>query len=568
MNRLASVAVVLAVLAIVLLPGLSAVGELDVREARDAQVVREMSERREWLTPILAREPYFARPAPGYALDALARRGLHGEAPLSRVVRAAVAALLALVAWALGRRAFGARAGTFAGIAFATMLGTPLAVRMDATQVLATTLSWCGIALLWRAVLDARSPRLETGWGRVGRWLGWVCFGLAGATAGPLAALWPLAGFALYAALLHERRAWRALDPFAGVLVIVGVMLPWYGAMIALHGRTFLERMAFLPYAEGALGGGLLLAITGFVVNAFPWTPLVGAAFMDEAQRMRAGRTLRTALAPSAGGDAAREIAVADASGPWSEHCASSLLLALAMASLVPVALYPSPPLTAALPALPAIAVLCGRFAARAWDDDRGAAPLLAGATRMTALVGATLAVALYVLASRVGDASEPLRHAAAGLLVAACAPLLAELVGRRRLAVALLALPVSFGAPFAAMRVLPAMEPWFGTSTVIAAMEAASPIRAPLVVLESPPPSLRLGLHRNLVTDAEPFAHLARWAARDGYAYVAFRPSQERLVARSSPAPLEILLRTPALVLARIEAAPRAFGPEPHPTE
>jgi len=40
---------------------------------------------------------------------------------------------------------------------------------------------------------------------------------------------------------------------------------------------------------------------------------------------------------------------------------------------------------------------------------------------------------------------------------------------------------------------------------------------------------------------------------------YLAFRPSRERDVARRLDAPLEILSRTPALVLARAQMAPPA---------
>ena len=40
---------------------------------------------------------------------------------------------------------------------------------------------------------------------------------------------------------------------------------------------------------------------------------------------------------------------------------------------------------------------------------------------------------------------------------------------------------------------------------------------------------------------------------ASDGLAYVAFRPSREPEVARAARGPIEIVLRTPSLVLARV---------------
>ena len=83
--------------------------------------------------------------------------------------------------------------------------------------------------------------------------------------------------------------------------------------------------------------------------------------------------------------------------------------------------------------------------------------------------------------------------------------------------------------------------------------MNAGSPPLAPLLVLEPEPPSLRLGLRRNLVLDAAPLPRaLKAWPAPDGESYVAFRPGREREVVRAAGVPVEILLRSPTLVLAR----------------
>ncbi len=96
-------------------------------------------------------------------------------------------------------------------------------------------------------------------------------------------------------------------------------------------------------------------------------------------------------------------------------------------------------------------------------------------------------------------------------------------------------------------------MEPYLNTRAVAAAMAAVSPPTAPLVLAEPAPPSLRLYTQRNLVVGDSLAAALREWRAADSLIYVAFRPAREHDVARAAGEPLEILLRTPAMVLARL---------------
>jgi hypothetical protein len=225
------------------------------------------------------------------------------------------------------------------------------------------------------------------------------------------------------------------------------------------------------------------------------------------------------------------------------------------VAGSLPLAFYPHPPLTAALPALPALALLCGRFLDRVLDGDveRGA---LTGATRVAAAVGTVFALLVAALAAWLPEAAQGLRALAAVLFLASWAPLLADFAGRGRLAAALFALPVALGAPLVGTRVLPAIEPWLNVRDVAEAVEAVAPPRAPLVLLEAPPASLRLLLHRNLVVVTDPERDFPRLAASDGETYVAVPPGREHELARLASSPLEILHRSPLLVFARVRTA------------
>lgn len=532
----------LALLALTLFPGLTAVDALDEREARDLLTAHESTYHREWLTTLYAHEPFFEKPLPGYAADVIARQAARrwpalaatprGELALSRALRALFAAALAFTVAAMGARVFGARTGWLAGCALASMAGLPIAARADGAQVYATLLAWLGIGA-WLDVLTARARRAG-----VSVSLGWLAFGAAAAVGGPLPALWPIAGFALYFALARHPGGWRRLDPIGGVLLLLGASVPWYAIEGAIHGAEFLRHVPWFPYASGTRGvwyAAAPLALSFAVVASFPWTPLFAAALADAALRLR-----RVARA-----------AVPETLAP--EHV-EHLLLALALTAAGTIALYPGPPLTSALPVLPAVALLVGRFADRVLEGA-GEPRTLTQATRWLALIGSVFAGAGMMLATRLPDAAESLRLLAIVVLLASWAPLLADLRGARRFAVAMFALPAAIGAPVLHLRVLPALEPWLNARLVAERMLAISPADSPLVVWDPPPPSLRRALPRNFLPLRQAGAGARLAIASDGWVYAAWRPARE-VAARDAIAavgePPVVLVSTPVLVLAR----------------
>ena len=532
--------VLLALLAVTLLPGLAAVDAIDWREARDAAVTRNTAQSAEWVSPLYANEPWFEKPLLGYLHEMLATRVLRRLVPgapsdltdvaVSRAVRAAMAAALALLTASICARCFGMLGGWRGGCALASMLGLPLATRSDGGQLAATLLAWLGIGALLDVVRGrAALPDLT-------RAFGYLALGLAFVVGGPLPAIWPLLGFALYFVLARGHAGWRALRPLGGLAIILGVGLPWYGIMAALFGGEFLARVPWFPYAaetRGAWYTGPLLALSFAVVLSFPWASLLGASLRDAAMRLRRARALGS---PD----------ITD------EDHAAHLLLALMFAGAVPVALYPGPPLTAALPALPAMALLCGRFLDRVLEGDIHPSHLTA-ATRLAALMGTSAALLGLTLAAQLPDAAPGLRLLSASLFLASWTPLLADLRGARRLAAALFMLPMLVGAPILFTRVRPQLEAWLNTREVVQALDHTAPVNAAVLMPEEPPPSFRLLAHRNLVITSDLGARAPALVARDGRVYVAFRPAREREVVQALAEPVEILLRSPTLVLARV---------------
>jgi 4-amino-4-deoxy-L-arabinose transferase-like glycosyltransferase len=530
---------------LVLFVGLGDVGYLDVREAHDAAVARELIRDEEVLTPRLGGEAQFQKPILGYVADA-AGAALGPASPFAtRLIKAFLALAVVVLTGSLAARHFGSRAGWCAAGVLASSLGLPLAARTDGTQLLATLLAWTGCAgfadaLFGRAA--GRETRLVVAWGALAA---------AMVVAGPLPALWPVGALALYSMLAGSREGWRAARPALGIAIVIGLALPWYGAMAERHGAGFLAHAAFFPYGAEVRRvwyAGLVSAPAFLVVGAFPWSALLPGAAIHAAMRWRRPRRPPQQPVPIAepkDSSLAREL---------HEESAAHFFVACLGAALVPIVLYPSSPFPSALPALPAAALLCGRLLDHLFEDATRLASPLTYASGMLALIGGIGAVQLSFLAVRMREAAPGLRMMAATLLVTACAPFLANFIGRRRLAAALLALPVTLGTAMFVTRVLPDMEGWLNTRAVAEAMEAAAPGDAVLVLADPPAPSLRLYCRRNLVVAREDLAEaFERYRASDRLTYVAFRPSRERAVARSAPGPLEIVARAPSLVLARV---------------
>ena len=524
--------------------GLDTVGYLDVHEARDAEVAEELVTSREVLTPLYAHEAFFDRPLAAYLPEVLTHDRDHESPVASRLVRAVLASLLVLLTGAIGRRHFGRRAGALAAMVLVSTLVLPLAARFDAAQLLGTLGAWIAVAVFAHALfrLDrakAVSRRLASA-----RLAGaHLALAVAGLCAGPMPALWPLGGAALYARLASRRDALKSVRPIAALVTIAGLGLVWYGPMAERHGAVFLGRAPFFPYGAGPAGpwyAGALLTVSLLVASAFPWSALLPSAFAHAALRWRRSE------------------------GEEREERASHFFIACLVVALAPIAFYPSPPITAALPAAPAVALLCGRFLDHLIEDPPRLRGVFASASLMLGIVGTTVAIAFSLAGNRLGTLFPALRWLAPFALLSGWAPFVTHFFLRRTTAAAvLIALPVVLGVPLVATRLLPELENFLSARQVAEAMNAVSPARAPLAVRDEPPPSLRLYLARQPVR-IDRLETLPALAAGDGYAYLAFRPAREKETAVSLGAPLEVLLRTPTLVLARTPVAAPAPAAAP----
>ena len=280
----ADAAALLALAALVLLPGLGAYPLWDPGEGRNALAAREMAEAGRWVVPLLYGEPYHDKPAPLFALLRLAQ-ALLGESELALRLPSALATLgTLLLLHRFARARVGRAAALLAGAAYATspeVVALGRYCNFDAPLTFFVT--WATLA--WLAWLDER---------RGTPWVAWVAMGLGVLVKGPVAIVLPLAVAALSAwrrGILRD--AARAARPLRGTLVVAAIVLPWLvPAALAdpEYVRTFLLRHNVERYLSGAFthARGPLYFVPVIAGGFFPWSLLLPAAVLWAPWRGRA----------------------------------------------------------------------------------------------------------------------------------------------------------------------------------------------------------------------------------------------------------------------------------------
>ena len=517
--------------------GLGSTDFADDREARDAAVARETWTRRDLLRPMLGGEPVLAKPWLGY-LPELAGAAWTGHSPAgSRAIRAAFGVLLVLGTGWFGVRHLGRRAGWAAAAVLASSLAVPLAARGDGLALIATLLGWISVFLFAEVLLRGPSP-----W-RVA--LAYLALATTLLIAGPLPALWPIGGLALGLWWAHAPGLWRRLYPFTGLVIVVGLALPWYGPMTYLFGPEFLVRSLAFPYADPSTGHWYAFparALGFLVVGFFPWSTLLPEAAL-RAVRWPPPIDVIALLTPGERPSVASTLTL------------EPLLLGWLVVAALAMPLPPAAPLSAALPALPAAALLVGRALARVFDRDPAWGRAAVQAALLLGVTGTAGALLMAMVSPKLAEAAPALRLVATFLFVSSWAPFAATLLRQPAVAAALMAVPVALGTPVVFSRTLPALEDYLNTRVAAQAFHATAPIGTPLLVLGPPPASLRLHVRDHIIEPLDLRQALRAQRGVDGYAYVAFPAGRESEVARAaSPAPIEVLIRAPSIGLARVQ--------------
>ena len=194
-------------------------------DAVQAQIARNMLVTGDWVTARLDGVAYLEKPPLVYWLMAGSYKifGVHDWA--ARLPIALFCIGLSLLTAAFGVWAFGRRAGFYAGLCIATCVGLYLFTRILIPDViLAFTITLAMWALLRVSDEAETRPRLWAFLLAASLGTGLLLKSLIGV-------LFPIAAGAIYLFLtkqLFERRTWKRLHPFSGLLVILLISVPWH----------------------------------------------------------------------------------------------------------------------------------------------------------------------------------------------------------------------------------------------------------------------------------------------------------------------------------------------------
>ncbi len=271
---------------------LGGMGLTDRDEGRNAEAGREMFETGDWISPTFNYEPRYAKPVLLYWLMSLSYRLFGVSEFAARFPSAVFGVALILLQYAFLRRWRGTPVDLFSGLMLllnVEIIGLGRMALTDSVLVFFTTLALYGF---WSGLHASTDPGTGLrGSERHAMWLFYVGMALATLTKGPVGVIVPLLTATLY--LTWTKRwgqFWRHGFPVAGTFVFVLLALPWYAAMLAIHGSAYTASAQantvgrFLNPMEGH-GFTVLFYIPVLLFGFFPWSALLPfalhAAFRD-----------------------------------------------------------------------------------------------------------------------------------------------------------------------------------------------------------------------------------------------------------------------------------------------
>lgn len=258
---------ILALAGLLFFLNLGAMGLTDRDEGRNAEAGREMFETGDWVTPTFNGELRVAKPVFLYWLMSASYRLFGVSEFAARFPSALFGLALIAMQYLVLSRVRGPAVGLFGSLMLLVNVEIISLDRMaltDSVLIFFTTLSLYGF---WMGL---------HGEGRARHWVWGFYIGMALATLtkGPVGVLVPFLTVALYLTLTRRWGTYRRRGyPLAGTLVFALLALPWYAAMLAIHGS------AYAGQAQAHTIGRFLSPMEGHSFSLFFYLPVLFFGF-------------------------------------------------------------------------------------------------------------------------------------------------------------------------------------------------------------------------------------------------------------------------------------------------
>jgi 4-amino-4-deoxy-L-arabinose transferase-like glycosyltransferase len=268
--------ILLALTALLYLPGTGTIPLMDRDEPRFAHATVEMMERSEWVIPYFNEDYRFDKPPLTYWWMRL-HYNLLGINELSARLHSVLSVwLVGCVIWCMGRRLYSAKAGWIGAFAWLTSFQALVHGRLcvaDMPMILCVTLS------MW-ALIELLAPRDHVERLRFGRWFWilWVSLGVGFLAKGPIAWFVPGLSILLWRwALWRKPLPWSRLQWRLGPLITLAMVAAWgIPALILTNGEFWRIGMGehVVDRGTAALNGRVIVPgyyIVAAFISLMPW---------------------------------------------------------------------------------------------------------------------------------------------------------------------------------------------------------------------------------------------------------------------------------------------------------
>lgn len=291
-------ALLVLLLALALVPYFVGLGDSsiwDANEAFYAETPREMIEHGDWINPSFNYLPRFNKPVLSYWIVGGFYKLFGVSVGVERLPMAIAAVLMMVAAFVIARSMTSTDAGLWAAIAIATSPRVLMFARRIFIDVYVTM--FMSLALMFFVLAERRPERRTTF-----LLLMYAAMGLGTLTKGPVAIVLPVAALGAWLIWEGRLRDVRRMRPIAGAIVVLAIVAPWYVALYAQHGWTYIVEFFWSEnvarYTDAvAPQRGLLFYPPVVLGDMFPWSlALVPAAAAMWWTRGTNGRTSIMAL--------------------------------------------------------------------------------------------------------------------------------------------------------------------------------------------------------------------------------------------------------------------------------